>query len=351
MHLSLISIVVFFLTLLFVHLLKPIAFKIDLVDHPNQVRKHHQGSIPLIGGIAIGLGFCIGILMLNVSLSAFRALLAAYVLLMVVGILDDFNEVSPLLRIGSQLLVGLLMACWGGVVLHQLGGSLGTLGLAAVPFTIVATMALINANNMLDGINGLAGGSSLITLACLYWVGMRSNANFDSQLLWVLISAIAAFLCFNFPILRYRQRLVFLGDAGSTSLGLVIAWFAVKFSQTPYTFLKPAYLAWLLILPIFDLISVTLRRVFIKRVSPLHGDREHIHYLLHSLGLRPSWVTVCLMLFALAGGLITIFMAEYHFSENAAYLLFIAFFLLYFFGTSLYWHSKKTLSHSIKETP
>lgn len=338
------ALIAFFVTILIIVGLTPIAHKVDLVDHPNTFRKHHRGKIPLIGGIAIAIGFCIGILALDISLSTFRALLAAYLLLTIIGIMDDFNELSPRLRMIAQLIVGLLVTCWGGILLNNLGNIFGSswtnIGYWGLPLTVIAVIALINANNMLDGLNGLAGSTSFVTLACLYWIALRSHAHNDQRMILVLLSCVLSFLCFNFPVLRYRNRLVFLGDAGSTGLGLMIAWFAIKLSQPPYHFLKPAYLVWLLILPIFDLISVSLRRILIKRVSPLHADREHIHHFFQKIGFRNSIVTFILKLIALAGGLIAIFMAQYQFSQPLAFTAFIVLFLIYFIYANLYWSKK-----------
>src|SRR3990167_9561492 len=154
------ALIAFAITTLVIIATSPIAHKIGLLDQPNN-RKHHQGNVPLTGGIAISIGFCISILILNISLSPFRSLLAGFLLLIITGIMDDFNELSARTRIISQALVGLLLTCWGGLLLTQLGHLFGpmtnfNLGTWAIPFTILAIMALINANNMLDGLNGLA---------------------------------------------------------------------------------------------------------------------------------------------------------------------------------------------------
>ncbi len=333
--------IAFVVTTIIIIGMRPIACKVDLVDHPND-RKHHRGQIPLIGGIAIAIGFCIGILSLNISLSNYRALLAGYLLLIIVGMMDDFNELTPRLRIIAQLIVGMMAVCWGNVVLSHLGhlysnDAVVYLGYWSIPITIILMIALINANNMLDGLNGLAGGSSFITLSCLLAAAYISHATNDAELLLILLACLLSFLFFNFPMFRYRERLIFLGDAGSTSLGLMLAWFSIKLSQPPYHFLKPAYLAWLFILPIFDLSSVSLRRVMIKRVSPLTADREHIHHFLLNFGLRKSYVTALLTLLSLIGGLLALFMAKYRFSEPYAYGLFILVFFIYFASTTWYW--------------
>jgi UDP-GlcNAc:undecaprenyl-phosphate GlcNAc-1-phosphate transferase len=332
----------FTITVLVIIAASPIARKIGLLDQPNN-RKHHQGNVPLTGGIAISVGFCISILILNISLSPFRSLLAGFLLLTLTGVMDDFNELSARTRIISQTLAGLLVTCWGGLLLTQLGHLFGpitnfNLGAWAVPFTIVAIMALINANNMLDGLNGLAGGTSFVTLGCLICIANRSQVPATAELLFTLCACLLGFLCFNFPIFRYRKRLVFLGDAGSTGLGLMMAWFGIQLSQPPFNFLKPAYLPWLFIVPIFDLISVTLRRLIIKRHSVFVADREHTHHLLQKIGLRNSFITLTLITIALAGGLIAIFMAQYHFSEGLSFALFINLFLMYFLSSNFYWH-------------
>ena len=335
------AVIALLITIFAIVTLSPIARKINLVDEPG-VRKTHSGSIPLIGGIALAMGLCTSLLILQISLSGFRALLAGFFLLVVVGILDDFNEVSARARIITQIFAALLITCWGGIQLTQLGHLFGsstnfTLAAWAIPFTVLAIVALINASNMLDGLNGLAGGTSFATLACLLWIAHYSHAYEASQFLLIFCSALFGFLCFNLPFLHQKKSLVFLGDAGSTSIGLIMAWFGIQLTQAPFTFLKPAYLPWLFILPIFDLISVTVRRSLIKRISPLSADREHIHHLLESLSLRTEWVSFILIFIALSGGLISIFMAQYHFSESGSLGLFVTLLLAYFLAANYYW--------------
>lgn len=335
------ALIALLLTIFAIVTLSPIARKINLVDEPG-ARKTHRGSIPLIGGIALAIGLFASLLILNISLSSFRALLAGFFLLVMIGILDDFKEVSARTRIIAQIFVALLITCWGGVQLTQLGHLFGTstnftLAAWAIPFTALAIIALINASNMLDGLNGLAGGTSFATFACLLWIAHYSHAHEASQFLLIFCSALFGFLCFNLPFLHRKKSLVFLGDAGSTGIGLIMAWFGIQLSQAPFTFLKPAYLPWLFILPIFDLISVTVRRSLIKRISPLSADREHIHHLLESLLHRTEWVSFILIAVATSGGLISIFMAQYHFSEMWSLGLFVALLLSYILTANYYW--------------
>lgn len=340
MHPYFVALLSFLITIILIKALCPVAHKIDLVDHPGG-RKHHAGSTPLVGGIAIAIGFCISLLVLNVSLSTFRAYLAGFSLLIVLGVLDDFNEVSARLRLMSQILVALLIVCWGDAQLTSLGILWGKLpimlGAWSIPLSIVVVVACINAINMLDGINGLAAGTSFITLAWVYGWLLMHGIIYDANVLLTLLTAIAGFLVFNYPVFRHKQRQVFLGDAGSTTLGLSLCWFAIKTTQMPAHALPVPCLLWLLIVPIFDLASVTLRRLFIKKVSPFTADREHLHHLVKALGMRESWVTFILSIVAFLGGAIVFFFVKYQVAEAYIFWGFVILFVIYFVAANLIW--------------
>ncbi|MDX1513211.1 MAG: MraY family glycosyltransferase, partial [Gammaproteobacteria bacterium] len=155
----------FALTLLLLGFLRPVATRIGLVDRPDS-RKQHVGQVPLIGGLAMFCGFTLAALTMDQSLTAYRSFFAAAGILVVVGVLDDLRELTSAARFGAQIVAAGLMAWWGGVALHDLGGlraqqELFELGRWTIPFTIFATVGVINALNMIDGLDGLAGGLSL----------------------------------------------------------------------------------------------------------------------------------------------------------------------------------------------
>src|SRR5471030_2400768 len=112
--------VAFAMTIAGLVLLKPLALRLGLVDKPGG-RKHHEGEIPLIGGVAMFFGFGFSLLTLHVSLSDYRCLIAACALLVITGILDDFHELAPRSRLFIQLFVAVLMVTWGNNYLNDLG--------------------------------------------------------------------------------------------------------------------------------------------------------------------------------------------------------------------------------------
>ena len=158
------------LTFSLVFLFRPVALKIQLVDAPNH-RKHHEGDVPLVGGLAIFCGFLFSLLTLDIALSSWRPLLAACALMLIVGLMDDIRELNVRDRFLAQIGTLLLVIFWGDVYLADLGDLLGfgdiQLGWMAVPFTIFGAVGVMNAFNMIDGMDGLSSGVTLILLGVL----------------------------------------------------------------------------------------------------------------------------------------------------------------------------------------
>ena len=327
-------------TLLFLSGMSPVARKIGLVDLPGG-RKHHHGSVPLIGGLGIAMGMMIGLLLLAISLSTFRAYLAGVVLLLVIGVLDDFNELSPRLRLMAQLCVALFLSCWAGLQLDHFGNFLAvtnlSLGLWALPVTVIVVIALINAVNMIDGMNGVAAGTSLLSLLSFLFIYNHLGALESHAVLLVICAALLGFLAFNYPVFRYSQRLVFLGDAGSTMLGFTLAWFGIKLNVLSAGAVSPVLLLWFFMVPVLDLVTVTIRRVFIKRVSPFTADREHMHHYFKALGLRESWVTLTMVCLSCIGNAMALFFYYHFIANDVIFALFIIVFIGYFTLTQFFW--------------
>jgi undecaprenyl-phosphate alpha-N-acetylglucosaminyl 1-phosphatetransferase len=293
----------FGITLFFLWVLTPIAIRLDLVDHPGG-RKQHTGTVPLIGGIAMFLGFAFSLLTLDISLAPYRGFIAAATLLVVVGVLDDLHELSPRARLAAQFIASVMMV-WSGVYLQNIGnlfgGGLVSFGFLAIPFTILATVAAINAVNMIDGIDGLAGGLSVIELLMISILLQASHHVFAISLLGILIAAVCAFLCFNFPFGKMRRATIFMGDSGSMFLGFTMTWLLIQFSQQPDKSFDPIIILWILAVPVFDLITVTFRRL-LSRVSPFKAQRDHIHHVLEATGMSIFHCSLSICGFALLLG-------------------------------------------------
>lgn len=339
----------FVATVVLLYVLKRLAPRIDLVDYPGGHR-WHETATPLVGGLAMFLGFLFGVLTLDIPLAPLRSFFAAAALLIVVGVLDDLHELSSNLRFVPQVAAALLMVYWGGVSLHDLGaltfGAPVYLGRWAVPITVFAGVGVINALNMSDGMDGQAGGLTVVALAALALVAANAGNVPDAQLLILLAVLVAAFLLFNLRLLRARA-LVFMGDAGSMFLGFALAWFLIKLSQGEQRAMTPVTALWLLALPLFDTVGIMLRRI-LQRRSPFLADREHFHHLLLAWGCSVNQALVVVLGAALACAAVGLGGLYLRLSEGVMFSGFLVVFGAYFLGT---WHAWKGLPASAAEGP
>ena len=275
--------------LLIVWLRRP-AERFGLLDQPGG-RKRHGDSIPLTGGIAITLGLVASLLFSAPVLSNFAILFVAMALLATIGLLDDLGEVSPRGKLMVQLLAALFMTSWANHFLVDLGDLLGRGPLElhnwGIPLTIFATIAVINGLNMLDGIDGLAGGLAFFVLAFFAaFARVLDDAN-ALKFLVVLLGALAGFLFFNLPHPWRGHRRTFMGDTGSLILGFVVAWFSIDLTQRPEEHVPSVVMLWVLGVILLDLFTVTVRRI-LRRRDPALPDRAHIHHLLLRRGYSPG---------------------------------------------------------------
>lgn len=274
-------------TAVLIVVLRPVAIRIGLVDIPN-ARKSHQTPTPLVGGIAMFAGLVIGFALcrdgpIPLGHREVYSFFGAGLLLVGVGLVDDFIELSPLVRLATQVVATLIMIFGAGVVLNDLGGITPSgrvlhLGILAVPFTIFATLGIINALNMCDGLDGLSGSLTFSSLSGLILVAYTWGNPSDTALLPILGTAIAAFLLFNVRLFGRKRASVFMGDAGSMFLGFALTWYAISLSQGEHRVLHPSVALWFLLVPIFDAVAMMLRRI-LKGRSPFAADREHLHHI------------------------------------------------------------------------
>lgn len=295
-------------------LLRPLAISIGLVDVPSK-RKHHSGSVPLIGGLSIFLAslislFCLSYLDIGVYDldGSIHALYTACLILLIVGVWDDYRELPAAIRFFAQICATLIIIYPGNVVLTDLGylsfsGELLSLGLLSVPFTVFACLGVINAMNMCDGLDGLSGSLSLISFLGLGVANSFSGSFAEQHLIVVLAASVIAFLMFNLRTLWRPKACVFLGDAGSMLLGIALAWLCINLSQGEARVISPAAVLWFLMLPIYDAVSMLLRRI-LRGQSPFVADREHLHHIFLLAGFTVGETVMLMCGFALAGMLV-----------------------------------------------
>lgn len=301
----------FLLSVVLVSWLRGLAAPFGLLDRPSQ-RKAHVGLVPVVGGLAIFLAFLFALALLDRPISEQGSLLAGLTLLVAVGVVDDVRDLRPKTKLLMQGGAAVLMVVPGWHVVEVVGDILGAgafqLGVLALPFSLLFVVALINAVNMMDGLDGLAGG---VVAAALFWLALiASTLGREEALVTILLLLFATlgFLAFNLRTPWRRKASVFLGDSGSMMLGASVAYFAILLLAGPSGASDSTLLAslpalcWLLLLPVMDMASLIVRRL-LSGTSPFAADRRHLHHLLLEAGLPAEQVTAVLIgLAVLLGG-------------------------------------------------
>ena len=342
-------------TVLLIVLLRPVAVKVGLVDVPNE-RKNHQAPTPLVGGIAVFGGFVLGFLLCGggpvpLSPREVYSFFGAGFLLVGIGLVDDFLELSAAFRFMAQVLAALLMIFGAGVLLNDVGsmtvsGAVIKLGPLAIPFTIFAALGVINAFNMCDGVDGLSGSLALTSLSGLLVAAYMWGSPEDAWLLLTLGTAIAGFLVFNRRLPGRMRASIFMGDAGSMFLGFVLAWYAISLSQGEARTLPPSAALWFLMLPIFDAVAMMLRRI-LKRRSPFAADREHLHHIFLLAGYSVNETVAIMTGLATAGVFVGLASVYFQLPELLVSGAFLVAGIGYFWMITHVWKVMRFLSHSI----
>lgn len=289
------------LSILIIRMLIPLSHAFGLLDRPNH-RKTHTGTVPLIGGISIYFSIVIGSVVFLDLNETFIGIGLICGLVTLMGAMDDRYPLHPFYRLLVQLIAGTAIASIG-VKVSSLGNlfGLGNLHLAAlaIPFTAIAITGLCNAYNMVDGIDGLAGSLTLVTMTSLLYLTLGRAPDNEVTLLAFFCTSISIFLLFNLTIRPFSKRKIFMGDAGSTFLGCSVGIAMVYFSQSGRDIINPATTLWLIAIPMMDMVSTMLRRI-LKGQSPFHADRTHLHHILMRGGLCQRKALLCIIVASIA---------------------------------------------------
>lgn len=282
-----------------------IAHKAGLVDDPGG-RKHHEGSVPLVGGLVIFPVFMVITLLSGVDLVYVWPLFVALGMLLAVGVLDDMTDVPAWPKFATQISAAILIVTSGHAELLRLGDlfGFGTVftGFMSVPFSVAAVALLINSINLMDGLDGLAAGKSFIVT---FWLMLACAMAGEWAPFWglgILLACIGGFLAYNMRSPFRGKASVFLGDAGSMALGLTLAWFCIGLTQEPDPVLTPISIAWIVALPVIDACGQFARRVSEGR-HPFSPDRGHFHHHFVHAGIPVGRSTAYILLlgFVLGG--------------------------------------------------
>jgi UDP-GlcNAc:undecaprenyl-phosphate GlcNAc-1-phosphate transferase len=304
----------------------------------------------VVGGIAIWIAFTISLLFVGMT-SKLIYLVIASGMLISVGATDDVTDLSPGWRLVLHIVAGLIMCLLAGVVVQSLGdlfipGIELTLGMLAIPFTVFAVVALINAANMCDGLDGHCGTQVIIPLAGLaILTGIKGDQEHFLPLI-ALCGCLLGFLYFNLRAPWRSKATVFLGDAGSNFLGFILAWFLIDISQGEHALLAPVAVLWFAILLTYDTVEVVTRRL-VRRKSPFQPSREHLHHVFLLAGFSVSETVLTMGAITLLGvliGIATTFVDIPDSAQFGAFILFGLMFLRMIFRT---WSVMRFLYRSI----
>ena len=329
--------------------LVPAFRKLGLVDHPGE-RKVHQEVTPLTGGAAIYVTL-FGFLAWHLPDDVFiQAMLVSGTLMFLAGLADDRFGLHPVTRFVVQVVACLVMIYHGGVRLDDFGALFTDhvleLGFLSVPLTLFAAMGVINAFNMIDGMDGLSGGIYMVAAA-----GMAMYAGFAGaeHLYWLLLVAI--FSVIGFMLLNARfpwnsQARVFLGDSGSTLLGFLLAWCFIAMgndnNETGQRAFMPMTAVWLIAIPLWDTATLIWRR-WRAGGSPLAADQQHLHHAFLRAGFSTGETWTKIMMLAIAAGVLGSGFELSGLPDWASFWLFLACAFIYYFHMRKAWSIQRFL--------
>jgi len=273
---------------------RQIAMRLGVVDKPNVPRKTHKDHKPMMGGLAIYVGLCLSLLLFSPPrhVAELLVIMGGAGLLALVGLLDDRYNLSILSRFGAMILAALLLMAVG-IQIRLFGTSW-----LDVPLTVVWVVALCNAFNFLDNMDGLTAGLSAISAASFLLIALSQGQILVSLMAAAVLGSALGFLTYNF-----NPASTFMGDMGALTLGYLMATLAIKLNFAS----QPLSVTWMvpilaLALPIFDIHLVVITRLLEGR-SPGQGGKDHTSHRLMSLGLSQRLTVIILYSFcALYGG-------------------------------------------------
>lgn len=325
------SVIAFVITTALLLVLRPLALRIGLVDEPGG-RKSHDGRVPIVGGVAMLGGLLVAAVMGSDLGHNGVVVIVASVFVVVVGVLDDLFELAASYRLFAHAAAAIALVFGTGYILPDLGNLIGlgesSLGWLALPFTIISCIALINAFNMLDGLDGLAGGCAMIALAGCFALSVLHGAVTSAILAASLFGACVGFLMFNLPTTLNRRLRTFMGDGGSTLLGFLLACIALLLVQPVRADIPPVVILWLLPIPIFELFATTLRRLM-RGTPAMAADSGHAHYRLLAAGFSVRLIFVIYVLVSTGAAWFGIAAFQGGMSEPILFGLFVATFFLW----------------------
>ena len=282
---------------------KNLAVRMGAVDVPRDGRRMHDHPIPRMGGLAIFLGFLLSVLVFMDLDGQMRGMLLGASIIVVLGIFDDIYSLRAMFKFVVQIIAALVAALSGNVIDVVSNPNVFSsdlywdLGWLSIPVTVIWIVAITNAVNLIDGLDGLACGVSAISSMTLLVISLAISDGPVAVLMAALTGACLGFLPYNM-----NPAKIFMGDTGSTFLGFILAVVSIQGLFKLYTIISFAVPFLMLGLPIFDTCFAFIRRIAHGQ-SPMHADRSHVHHRLIDMGLNQKQAVAVLYLISAILGL------------------------------------------------
>lgn len=271
-------------------LLRKLAFALDILDYPGG-RKVHKEATPLVGGMGIYLGLITGLFFYADRLTPFLPVFIGAAVIFIIGMIEDIHGLSAQARFVLQTAVAVYLITQG-IRISFLPDTLWGNSLEII-LTIFWLVGVTNAYNYLDGLDGLAAGSAVINFTFFTWILFFSAQYIPSKITMIFVAVCLGFLPHNFR----RRGKIFLGEAGSTFLGFLLAGTALVGNWAHDSMVKLAIPILILGVPIFDMIFTTIIRIKDEKVKSViewlrYGGKDHFHHFLVDVGLTPVHAVV-----------------------------------------------------------
>ena len=306
-----------FTTIALIPVLKDLAGKYLAIDYPGG-RKIHERPIPKSGGISMILGALVPILLWTPGDSFIFSVLMGSWIIIILGMVDDVKDLPYGIKFFGQISAAIVAIFYGGLKINHIGDLLPGVSVlpdvVAIPLTVFVIVGVTNAINLSDGLDGLAGGISLLAFICIGYLGFIDGNKGVVIVCTTMIGAILGFLRFN-----THPASIFMGDTGSQLLGFLAITLSLSLTQKNSQ-LAPALPLLIMGLPIMDTLRVMGNRM-LEGKMPFEADTKHLHHRLMKLGLYHS--EAVLAIYCLHAALITV---AFVFRYNSNWLLLVMYF-------------------------
>lgn len=296
----------FIATFLFTKIFRRLAVKWKFIDHPSE-RKFHKKPMPLMGGVAIFLGFWIAMftgLCIGIKPPLFGLIFIGSLVIAVVGLWDDKFALSAKRKLLFQITVALF------TVLIGIRAKLFLPSSFSYAVSFIWILVITNAFNLLDNMDGVSSGIAFICSFLLLIVSILMQNYFVSAMLSAFIGALAGFLWFNFP-----PASIFMGDCGSMFIGYIVSVVTIlgTYYKPSNPTLFPVVIPLLILaVPLFDVLSVIFIRILYKK-SIFHPDKNHFSHRLVNLGMNVKTAVLFLYLVTFCVGVSSILLPQLSF--------------------------------------